>query len=111
MVRRKGLHPFVCFGTACIFVFAGALPAADPTTGTAKNPESKPLDAKSLDASRLKSTIIGPADTMSITVLNCDEISSKPWKVSINGELNLPLVGRIQAGGKTVEQLEQELTQ
>lgn len=66
-------------------------------------------DVKKVDASRLKSTIIGPADTVTITALNCEEIS-KTWRVSISGELNLPMIGRVQAAGLTVEQLEQDLT-
>lgn len=55
-----------------------------------------------------KGAIIGPDDTVTIAAMNADEIS-KPWRVGANGELNLPMVGRIQAAGMTAEQLEQVL--
>ena len=55
-------------------------------------------------------TWIGPEDTVSVFVLNAEEIS-KPWRVNASGELNLPLVGRIEAAGLTVEQLERIITE
>ena len=45
---------------------------------------------------------------MSILALNCDEIS-KTWRISSAGELNLPLVGSVQAAGMTARQLEDNL--
>jgi polysaccharide biosynthesis/export protein len=60
-------------------------------------------------ASAVNQTWIGPEDTITIFALNAEEIS-KPWRVSASGELNLPMAGRIQAAGMTVEQLEQEIT-
>ena len=52
--------------------------------------------------------VIGPDDSVSILALNCDEIS-KTWRISGTGELNLPLVGEVQAAGLTVQQLEDTL--
>ncbi len=37
------------------------------------------------------------------------EISDKPILIGTNGNITLPLVGRVKAGGLTVEQLETEL--
>jgi polysaccharide biosynthesis/export protein len=54
-------------------------------------------------------TMIGPDDGVTIVALGADDIS-KTWRVSSSGELTLPMVGKIQAAGKTTEQLEQELT-
>jgi len=65
--------------------------------------------SETLATGRVKKMIIGPDDTINVSALNCEEIS-KSWRVSTSGELNLPLVGRIQAAGLTVAQLEQELT-
>lgn len=56
----------------------------------------------------LKRGMIGPDDTVTIVALNVEEIS-KPWRVGASGELNLPMVGRINAAGKTVDQLETEI--
>src|SRR5438034_9820637 len=52
--------------------------------------------------------VIGAEDSVSILALNCDEIS-KTWRVSSAGDLNLPLVGSVRAGGMTVQQLEDTL--
>ena len=97
MRNRKSLWRYSA-GAASILVLIAALDSAgqEPETRIAVD-------------SQMKRTIIGPDDTISITALNCEEIS-KSWRVSTSGELNLPLAGRIQAGGMTVEQLEQEVT-
>jgi len=55
-----------------------------------------------------KPGVIGVQDTVSINVLNSDEIS-KSWRVSTTGELNLPMAGTIHAAGLTIEELQQEL--
>jgi len=55
-----------------------------------------------------KSTVIGPDDTVTIQVVNNDELS-KPWRVSSGGDLSLPLAGRVHAAGLTIEQLEAEV--
>lgn len=53
--------------------------------------------------------MIGPDDGVTIVALGAEDIS-KTWRVSSTGELTLPMVGKIQAAGKTTEQLELELT-
>jgi polysaccharide biosynthesis/export protein len=55
-----------------------------------------------------KRGMIGPDDTVTIVALNVEEIS-KPWRVGASGELNLPMVGRVAAAGKSVDQLETEI--
>jgi polysaccharide export outer membrane protein len=51
---------------------------------------------------------VGPEDTVTIAALDFEEIN-KPWRVSSSGDLSLPLLGRVQAGGLTVRELEAEL--
>lgn len=51
---------------------------------------------------------IGPEDTVTIVALNVDEVS-RAWRVSSAGELNLPMVGRIAAAGRTVEDVQREI--
>jgi protein involved in polysaccharide export with SLBB domain len=53
-------------------------------------------------------SLVGPEDTLTIVALNCEEIS-KPWRVGVSGEINLPMAGTVRAAGKTVEQIEQEI--
>jgi polysaccharide export outer membrane protein len=56
--------------------------------------------------------ILGPDDEIMIRGIEVPEISDKPDKpvlIGTNGNITLPLIGRVKAGGLTVEQLEAEL--
>jgi polysaccharide biosynthesis/export protein len=55
------------------------------------------------------SYILGPGDILTVWALGADEISNKPYTVLPDGYLDLPLVGRVLAGGKSVEDLKQDL--
>jgi polysaccharide export outer membrane protein len=52
---------------------------------------------------------IGPNDVLDISVFKVPDLS-KSVQVAPSGSINLPLVGEIQAAGKTTQQLERELT-
>ncbi len=53
--------------------------------------------------------ILGPDDQIVIRAIDAPEISDKPVLIGTNGNITLPLIGRLKAGGLTVEQLETEL--
>lgn len=52
---------------------------------------------------------LGPDDEIVIHAMDSPEISEKPVLIGTNGNITLPLIGRVKAGGLTVEQLETEL--
>ncbi len=54
--------------------------------------------------------LMEPNDVVVIRALNAEELSDKSFKIDQEGFLDLPLVGRIRAGGLTVEQFEATLT-
>jgi len=57
--------------------------------------------------------VLGPDDQITIRVLNLEEIGTDhtdPYRIDVRGYINVPLIGRVQAGGLTVEQLETELS-
>jgi polysaccharide export outer membrane protein len=54
--------------------------------------------------------VLGPGDQITIRALDLEEISNKPFPIAANGTINLPLFGRVQAAGLTLEQLETEIT-
>jgi polysaccharide export outer membrane protein len=56
-----------------------------------------------------KTYLLGPDDAVTIHALNAPDLSDKPFRVDADGELKLPMVGRIHAGGLTAEQLEGEI--
>jgi polysaccharide export outer membrane protein len=53
---------------------------------------------------------LGPDDQIMIRALDADEISDKTFRINPSGFLTLPLLGRVQAAGLTIEQLEADLT-
>ena len=53
--------------------------------------------------------VLGPDDQILIRALEGLDLGDKPVLIGTNGNITLPLVGRIQAAGLTVEQLETEL--
>jgi len=53
--------------------------------------------------------LLGPDDTITIHAQNAPDLSDKPFRVDAAGEIKLPMIGRIHAGGLTVEQLEAEI--
>jgi len=52
---------------------------------------------------------IGALDALDITVLQEPELSTKLTQVDANGNINLPLIGDVKAGGKTAGQLSKEV--
>jgi polysaccharide export outer membrane protein len=53
--------------------------------------------------------VLGPDDQIVMHAVEYPEISDKPILIGTNGNITLPLIGRVKAGGLTVEQLETEL--
>lgn len=53
--------------------------------------------------------VLGPDDQIIIQVSDVPEISGKSQRIDPDGDLRLPMVGRVRAAGLTLEKLEQEL--
>jgi len=53
--------------------------------------------------------VLGPDDQVVVRALEADELSDKPMRIDMSGYLRLPMVGRIQASGLTIDQLETEI--
>jgi len=54
--------------------------------------------------------VLGPNDQILIRT-QAEEINEKPFRIDADGNINLPLLGRIHAGGMTLQELENDLTQ
>ena len=54
-------------------------------------------------------TRLGPGDELRIAVADVDDIPDRPIRIDSAGQVDLPLVGTIQAAGLTPEQLRQAL--
>src|SRR5450759_2348557 len=53
---------------------------------------------------------LGPNDTITVQCQNVDEFTNAPIRIDTDGNITLPRLGRIQAVGLTVQQLESDLT-
>jgi len=53
--------------------------------------------------------VLGPGDQITVHVADMDDVPQGPLRIDPNGLIDLPLVGRVQAGGLTVDQLHDEL--
>jgi len=51
---------------------------------------------------------VGPFDLLEISVFRVPDLS-KTVKVTASGEIDMPLIGTVQAGGKTIAELEAEI--
>ena len=58
---------------------------------------------------RPRTYVLGPDDQVAVTVIDFDEIKPTPLRIDLQGSINIPLLGRIAAGGMTVPQLEAEV--
>jgi polysaccharide export outer membrane protein len=51
---------------------------------------------------------IGPQDLIQVSIFQVDELN-REVRVNSNGQVSLPLIGTVQAGGRTVQELEQDI--
>jgi polysaccharide export outer membrane protein len=51
---------------------------------------------------------IGPQDLLEVSVFQVDELN-REVRVNSTGQISLPLIGQVAAGGKTVSELEQDI--
>lgn len=55
--------------------------------------------------------VLGPGDQIALHVADMDDMPQGPLKIDPSGLIDLPLVGRVQAGGLTVNQLHDEIAE
>ncbi len=81
---------------------ASASAPAEKSTPAQDSPSSPPAaPALALDA-----YVLAPEDTVSVHVVNMDEIGTAPFVIDMRGNITIPSVGRVHAAGLTAEQLE-----
>ncbi len=75
-----------------------SLALADP-------PRESPASSGSVDSDY----VLGPDDQIKIWALGVEEIPDRPFRIGSDGGVDLPVVGRVEAKGLTVEQFRVEL--
>ena len=62
------------------------------------------------NAETLTAYVLGPDDLFTIQVLNAEEFKEKvPFRVDSDGNVNVPLIGRVRAAGLSISQFESEV--
>jgi polysaccharide biosynthesis/export protein len=102
-VRAGSLLIAVC-AFAFVHVDASGHVNADPQSAAGSTAELSPTTPKAHDASY----VIGNSDVLAITVWKEPDVS-RSIPVRPDGKISLPLVGEIQAAGRTPLQLEEEI--
>jgi polysaccharide biosynthesis/export protein len=86
--------------------------AADDTTvqkTTDSNLSKSPVLSPPKGPERIPNYVLGPEDQIVIRAFPVEELSERPIQIANDGYINLPLVGRLKAGGLTVSALEKDL--
>jgi polysaccharide biosynthesis/export protein len=96
---------FVAFATQVVAQDAAPiLPVNAPPVAKAAATQATPATPE-----RVADYVLGPEDLIEIRAFQAEEISDKPFQIQGDGYISLPLVGRVKAGGLTVEQFEAAL--
>ncbi len=113
-----------CLATLLFFVllsFPGRAqtpqtPPASPAQGAGQNPQrpaeetQPPAVPRELPQDAVRPNyVLGPNDQVLIRAPQAEEINEKPFRIDADGNMNLPLLGRIKAGGLTVQELEADM--
>jgi polysaccharide biosynthesis/export protein len=101
--HRRWAVPLACILFSGLLFGQAAGPAEKPGAGGPEAP------AKAAAAQANGGYIIGPEDILAINVWKEPDIS-RSVPVRSDGAISLPLVGEVEAGGKTTVELEQEIT-
>ena len=76
--------------------------------GAAASPAQKPLISRQAPANA--EYTLGPGDQVTIRVVDLEEYTDRSVRIDPNGYIDLPLVGRVQASGLTIDQLKDLLS-
>jgi polysaccharide biosynthesis/export protein len=87
-----------------VIIAWGAQQPVAPSSST-----TAPPAAIGVPASTTPTYVLGPDDVIAIKAPDADEISSSSLRIDPSGSISLPLLGRVQAAGLTVQALEREL--
>ena len=95
--------------SALVAISAMVLAGCASDTDVAATTNSLPPPSAALTPAPQPDYVIGPLDRISIAVFQVPELSQDSVQVDSGGQINLPLVGIIQAAGRTAPQLSSDI--
>jgi polysaccharide export outer membrane protein len=102
-VAKLAIPVVMCVGASCVD-FAPGFALANSSAIPVENGSAADM-SKSQDAEYR----IGPLDKLDITVFQVKDLTLDKVQVDASGQVLLPLIGVIDAGGKTARQLSEEI--
>jgi polysaccharide biosynthesis/export protein len=117
MNYRACLRTLLLLITSVFLVQAQPAPTPGQPTPTGQNPQQPensnaqpPAIPRELPQDAIRPNyVLGPNDQVLIRAPEVEEINEKPFRIDAEGNINLPLLGRLRAGGMTVQELEVDL--
>jgi polysaccharide export outer membrane protein len=98
----RKLNPNLCIGSVLLFCFPCLF--CQLVLGA----ETLPAEAS---AQQLRATYtLGPEDLIIVRGMHADEVIDKPFRVEADGNISLPMVGHMRAGGLSIEEFQAALT-
>lgn len=105
---------------ALCFCAAGQQPAAPGAAGQPpQNPalpaplaggQNAPALPRELPSDSIRPNyVLGPGDQFLVRAPQAEEINDKPFRIDSEGFVNIPIIGRLKAGGLTQQELEAEI--
>lgn len=97
----------IIFGALLVSACGGRPQIGGPASSVQPGPEAAlpaPTDADMTQLTR--SYLIGPFDKLSVEIFGVEELSREEVRVEGDGKLTYPLIGAVDAAGKTPAQLE-----
>jgi polysaccharide export outer membrane protein len=94
-----------------LFLFATVLLGATycyPAEEVPSQPEPRGSKAGGVQVQE-ETYVLGPGDQLSIWALGVEEVGKSPVRIDPSGYVDLPLIGRVRAGGLTVQQFNANL--
>ena len=108
-LRKRALSPLCAVLLLSGAIWAQSAPVNDPTSTTAAPPQNlQTADASAPSKAHDDTFIIGNDDVLAINVWKEPDIS-RSIPVRSDGKISLPLMGEVQAAGRTPLKLEQEI--
>jgi polysaccharide export outer membrane protein len=108
---------FLLWSSLAVSVPLVAQPTPAPGQDTGQNPQpvqgqTPARSVRDLPQDTIRPNyVLGANDQILVRAPNADEINEKPFRIDADGNVNMPLIGRVHVSGMTVQELEADLVQ
>src|ERR1700730_18095222 len=114
LLMRQSLSTLFLITAASLPILAqqpadqGGSQPSQPSQRTPDNPSNGNQLPLPPDTIRPNYTL-GPNDQIMVRAPEAEEINEKPFRIDADGNVNMPLIGRVHAAGMTLQELENDL--